>query len=47
MPKIINDWRQDYNECRLHSTLNYQTPSEFAAGWRKGHSENEDSDVTN
>ncbi|KEM60614.1 integrase core domain protein [Escherichia coli 6-319-05_S4_C3] len=39
--------RQDYNECRPHSTLNYQTPSEFAAGWRKGHSENEDSDVTN
>jgi putative transposase len=37
--KIINDWRQDYNECRPHSTLNYQTPSEFAAGWRKGHSE--------
>ncbi|MFS3513827.1 integrase core domain-containing protein, partial [Citrobacter braakii] len=36
--KIINDWRQDYNECRPHSTLNYQTPSEFAAGWRKGHS---------
>ncbi|PLR29083.1 integrase core domain-containing protein, partial [Chimaeribacter arupi] len=24
-------WRQDYNECRPHSTLNYQTPSEFAA----------------
>ncbi|WP_326977995.1 IS3 family transposase [Citrobacter braakii] len=45
--KIINDWRQDYNECSPHSTLNYQTPSEFAAGWRKGHSENEDSDVTN
>ncbi|UUC98963.1 IS3-like element ISSen4 family transposase [Escherichia coli] len=45
--KIINDWRQDYNECRPHSTLNYQTPSEFVAGWRKGHSENEDSDVTN
>lgn len=34
--KIINDWRQDYNECRPHSTLNYQTLSEFAAGWRKG-----------
>ncbi len=33
--------------ARPHSTLNYQTPSEFAAGWRKGHSENEDSDVTN
>ena len=26
---------RDYNECRPHSTLNYQTPSEFAAGWRK------------
>ncbi|MBR7380918.1 integrase core domain-containing protein, partial [Klebsiella pneumoniae] len=24
-------WRQDYNECRPHSALNYQTPSEFAA----------------
>jgi hypothetical protein len=33
------------NAARI--TLNYQTPSEFAAGWRKGHSENEDSDVTN
>ncbi|MCA6090558.1 transposase, partial [Escherichia coli] len=31
--KIINDWRQDYNECRPHSALNYQTPSEFAARW--------------
>jgi len=30
--KVINDWRQDYNECRPHSALNYQTPSEFAAG---------------
>ncbi|HBY5557283.1 TPA: hypothetical protein MIX95_29020, partial [Klebsiella pneumoniae] len=26
-------WRQDYNECRPHSALNYQTPSEFAARW--------------
>ncbi|MEX5107578.1 transposase, partial [Klebsiella pneumoniae] len=24
---------QDYNECRPHSALNYQTPSEFAARW--------------
>ncbi len=31
--KVINDWRQDYNECRSHSALNYQTPSEFAARW--------------
>ncbi|WP_148675010.1 integrase core domain-containing protein, partial [Klebsiella oxytoca] len=29
--KVINDWRQDYNECRLYSALDYQTPSEFAA----------------
>ncbi|MFV8759222.1 integrase core domain-containing protein, partial [Yersinia enterocolitica] len=29
--KTISEWRQDYNECRPHSTLNYQTPSEFAA----------------
>ncbi|WP_366509720.1 integrase core domain-containing protein [uncultured Pantoea sp.] len=20
----INNWRQDYNECRLHSSLDYQ-----------------------
>lgn len=25
--KTINDWRQDYNECRPHSSLNYQTPA--------------------
>ena len=24
--KIINDWRQDYNESRPHSSLDYQTP---------------------
>ncbi|HBS6754083.1 TPA: IS3-like element ISKpn34 family transposase, partial [Klebsiella pneumoniae] len=34
--KIINDWRLDYNECRPHSSLNYLTPAEFAAGWRNG-----------
>jgi putative transposase len=45
--KTISEWRQDYNECRPHSTLNYQTPSEFAAGWRKGNSESEGSDNTN
>ena len=37
--KKISEWRQDYNECRPHSTLNYQTPSEFAAGWRKVNSD--------
>ncbi len=29
-------WRLDYNECRPHSSLNYLTPAEFAAGWRNG-----------
>ncbi len=24
--KTISEWRQDYNECRPHSTQNYQTP---------------------
>lgn len=45
--KTISEWRQDYNECRPHSTLNYQTPSEFTAGWRKGNSEREGSEITN
>lgn len=34
--EIINDRRQDYNECRPHSSLDYQTPAEFAVGWRNG-----------
>ncbi|HBX8767079.1 integrase core domain-containing protein, partial [Klebsiella michiganensis] len=42
-----NDWRQDYNECRPHSSLNYQTPSEFAAGWRNGKHEEKSTDITN
>jgi len=29
--RIIEDWRQDYNQQRPHSSLKYQTPSEFAA----------------
>jgi putative transposase len=45
--KTISDWRQDYNECRLHSSLDYQAPAEFAAGWRKGNSYSEGSDITN
>jgi len=32
--KAINDWWQDYNECRSHPSLDYQAPSEFAAGLR-------------
>ncbi|WP_410176225.1 integrase core domain-containing protein [Serratia ureilytica] len=45
--KIINDWRQDYNECRPNSALNYQTPSEFAALWRNGKCEGKQTDITN
>lgn len=34
--KIINDWWQDYNECRSHSALNYQTHHSLQHGgkWR-------------
>ncbi len=45
--KIINDRRQDYNEYRPHSALNYQTPSEFAARWRNGECEGKQIDITN
>ncbi|NOX40010.1 MAG: transposase [Alphaproteobacteria bacterium] len=29
--RIIENWRLDYNQNRPHSSLNYQTPEEFAA----------------
>jgi len=45
--KIINNWRQDYNDSRFHSSLNYQTPSEFAVGWRNGTLEGKQTDITN
>jgi putative transposase len=28
--RMIEAWRQDYNQCRPHSALGYQTPEEFA-----------------
>lgn len=31
---LIAAWRRDYNECRPHSSLEYQTPAEFAASYR-------------
>lgn len=30
--RIVEDWRQDYNQDRPHSGLGYQTPAEFAQG---------------
>lgn len=42
----IEDWRLEYNEVRPHSSLNFRTPSEFAAVLRGqtagGRSENFD-----
>lgn len=29
--QIVEDWRQDYNHVRPHSSLGYQTPMEFVA----------------
>lgn len=31
----IEQWRQRYNTERPHSSLEYQTPAEFAACWRE------------
>lgn len=44
--RIINDWRQDYNECSPHLALNYQAPSEFAARLRNGKCEGKQTDIT-
>jgi putative transposase len=33
--ETIENWRQDYNEYRPHSSLGQQTPSEFVAGWQQ------------
>jgi putative transposase len=45
--KTINDWRQDYNECHPHSSLDYQTPAEFATGLRNRKYEEKTTDLTN
>ncbi len=44
--EIISDWRQDYNERRPHSALNYLTPLEFAANYRSGKNDTAQNDVT-
>ncbi len=30
---VIEDWREDYNTLRPHSSLGMRTPSVFAAEW--------------
>ena len=34
---LITAWRQDYNQSRPHSALEYRTPAEFAAAFRARH----------
>jgi len=34
--RIIANWRREYNEHRLHSSLNYLTPAEFARRQSRG-----------
>ncbi len=36
----LSIWRRYYNEERLHSSLDYQTPNEFAARWAANEVEN-------
>lgn len=45
--KTINDWRQDYNKYRPHSSLDYQIPAEFATDWRNRKYEEKPTDITN
>ncbi len=33
--QIVEDWRQDYNQFRPHSSLKHRTPSEFVGRWQQ------------
>ena len=44
--ELISIWRQDYNEQRPHSSLDYQTPAEFAAALRANEKESTNTDIT-
>ena len=36
---ILGDWRDEYNQTRLHSSLGYMPPAEFVTAWRMQHQE--------
>lgn len=38
--KLIEEWRNDYNQSRPHSSLNWLTPNEFATRSKTGHNTN-------
>ncbi len=33
--QIVEEWRQDYNQLRPHSSLEQQTPSDFVVRWQQ------------
>jgi len=38
--KIIENWRDDYNTTRPHSSLDWLTPNEFATRSKQDHNQN-------
>jgi len=34
---LVKDWRIEYNTVRLHSTLGYLAPTDFAKAWTASH----------
>lgn len=38
--KLLEGWRDDYNDCRPHTSLNGLTPNEFATRSTKDHNQN-------